>query len=166
MRSSNGMSVIVKTVTRWIKGFIFLFGIYLILFGHISPGGGFAGGVVLAASYVLLTLAFGKDVSLKRLSKLAAHELDSLGALMFLLVGLWGLWFSGSFLLNFIHRNSPGQDFKLLSAGIIPLCNIAIGLKVGASLFLIFIILSVIRVIAREDDSELEMIGNRRRKGR
>ena len=166
MKSSNGMSVIVKTVTRWVKGFIFLFGIYIILFGHITPGGGFAGGVILAASYVLLTLAFGKEVSLKRLSKLVAHELDSLGALMFLVIGLCGLWFGGSFLLNCIQKTNPGQDFRFLSAGIIPLCNIAIGIKVGASLFMIFIILSTIRVIVRDEDSELEMIGNRRKKRR
>jgi len=166
MSNVHGMSNIVKTVARWIKGFIFLFGIYLILFGHISPGGGFAGGVVLASSYILLTLAFGKEFSLKRMSKLVASELDSVGALLFLLIGVWGMFSSGTFLLNFIQKNNPGQDFSLLSAGIIPLCNIAIGIKVGASLFMIFIILSTIRVVTRESDSKLEMIGNGKRKKR
>ena len=41
----KGMTVIVKTVTRWVKVFIFLYGIYIIITGHLSPGGGFAGGV-------------------------------------------------------------------------------------------------------------------------
>ncbi len=57
----KGMTVIVKTISSWVKVLIFLFGIYIILFGHLTPGGGFAGGVILASSYVLLMLAFGKE---------------------------------------------------------------------------------------------------------
>jgi len=54
----KGMTIIVKTISSWVKVLIVLFGIYIILFGHLTPGGGFAGGVILAASYVLLMLAF------------------------------------------------------------------------------------------------------------
>ena len=54
----KGMTVIVKTIASWVKVLIFLFGIYIIIFGHLTPGGGFAGGVILASSYVLLMLAF------------------------------------------------------------------------------------------------------------
>ncbi|MFC1753176.1 MnhB domain-containing protein [Thermoproteota archaeon] len=157
----SGMSVIVKTITRWLKGFIFLFGIYIIMFGHLTPGGGFAGGVILAASYILLTLAFGKEVTLKRLSKIVASELDSIGALLFLVVALCGMLFTGTFFVNFIQQSNPGTPFEFLSSGIIPLCNIAIGIKVGASLFMIFIILSAVRVVARKNDSQLEMIDNK-----
>ena len=42
--TGTGMSMIVKTVTRWLKGPIMLFGIYLVAYGHITPGGGFGGG--------------------------------------------------------------------------------------------------------------------------
>ena len=56
----KGMTLIVKTISSWVKMLVFLFGIYIILFGHISPGGGFAGGVILACSYVLIMLAFGR----------------------------------------------------------------------------------------------------------
>jgi len=62
----SGMTVIVKTVSSWVKVLIFLFGIYIILFGHLTPGGGFAGGVILASSYVLLMLAFDKSFSASR----------------------------------------------------------------------------------------------------
>jgi multisubunit Na+/H+ antiporter MnhB subunit len=54
----KGMTVIVKTISSWVKVLIFLFGIYIILFGHLTPGGGFAGGVILASSYVLLLHQF------------------------------------------------------------------------------------------------------------
>jgi multicomponent Na+:H+ antiporter subunit B len=46
----KGMTVIVKTISGWVKVLIFLFGINIILFGHLTPGGGFAGGVILASS--------------------------------------------------------------------------------------------------------------------
>ena len=55
-----GMTIIVKTISSWVKVLIIVFGIYIILFGHLTPGGGFAGGVILASSYILLMLAFGR----------------------------------------------------------------------------------------------------------
>ncbi|MBN1794459.1 MAG: hypothetical protein JW844_05790 [Candidatus Omnitrophica bacterium] len=147
----KGMSLIVKTVTRWIKGFIFLFGIYIVLTGHLSPGGGFAGGVILASSFILLTLAFGKEVALSKLSKNMASELDSIGALMFLTIALLGMCCGGAFFVNFLHRSHPGEAFRLLSAGNIMLYNIAIGIKVGASLFMVFVIISAIKVVLKDD---------------
>ena len=53
----EGMTIIVKTVSSWVKVLIIVFGIYIVLFGHLTPGGGFAGGVILASSYILLMLA-------------------------------------------------------------------------------------------------------------
>ena len=143
----KGMTIIVKTVSSWVKVLIFLFGINIILFGHLTPGGGFAGGVILAASYVLLMLAFGRDFAEKNLSLTAASQLDCVGALMFAAVALVGLLYgAASFFWNFIHQQylaDKATEFKLVSAGIIPLCNIAIGLKVGASLFLVILTLSI-----------------------
>ncbi len=149
----KGMTVIVKTITRWVKVFIFLYGIYLIITGHLAPGGGFAGGVIIACSYMLLTLAYGKDFVLKRLSSGAAHNLDSSGALLFLVVALFGLGYGGIFFANFLEKRFPGAEFALLSAGTIPISNIAIGLKVAASLFLIFVILAALRIVLAEDGS-------------
>ena len=57
-----GMSMIVRTVTRWLKGPILLFGIYIVLYGHITPGGGFGGGVIIACSFILITLALGEKM--------------------------------------------------------------------------------------------------------
>ncbi|MCD6169334.1 MAG: hypothetical protein J7J76_02130 [Candidatus Latescibacteria bacterium] len=158
-----GMTLIVKTVTRWVKGFIFLFGLYIILYGHLTPGGGFAGGVITAGAFILLTLAFGKEVALRKMSKTAASEFDSLGALMFLLLAWLGLCFGGPFFLNFLQRKLPGQAFHLFSAGNIPLCNIAIGVKVGASLFMVFIILSVLRVVTQKGERRMVQTARRDR---
>jgi multicomponent Na+:H+ antiporter subunit B len=136
----TGMTLIVKTITRLTVGLILLFGIYIILHGHLSPGGGFAGGVIVALSFVHLMLAFGKDVAISRVSKNLASNLESIGALMFLSIALLG-FLGGSFFLNILPKGTP---FNLFSAGIIPLCNIAIGIKVGVGLFAIFLALVVL----------------------
>ena len=133
-----GMTLIVKTITRLTVGLILLYGIYIVLHGHLSPGGGFAGGVIIALSFIHLMLAFGREVALKKLSQVQASILESLGALMFLSIALFG-FLGGYFCFNFFSRK--GNPFELFSAGIIPLCNIAISLKVGAGLFAIFAIL-------------------------
>jgi len=137
----KGMSVIVKTITRLTVGLILLYGIYILTHGHVSPGGGFAGGVIIALSFVHLMLAYGKEVALEKLPKGVTSFFESLGALLFLGIALLGFT-GGYFFLNFI---SKGQPFHLFSAGIIPLCNIAISLKVGAGLFAIFVALVLLK---------------------
>jgi multisubunit Na+/H+ antiporter MnhB subunit len=142
----EGMTVIVKTISGWVKVLIFLFGIDIILFGHLTPGGGFAGGVILASSYVLLMLAFGRKFVEKNLPLPLAARLDCLGAFLFALVAILGLIFGGTFFVNFLYQKYlPGQALHLVSAGTIPLANLAIGLKVGASLFLVIFALSAFR---------------------
>ena len=145
----NGMTIIVKTISSWVKVLIFLFGIYIIMFGHLTPGGGFAGGVILASSYVLLMLAFGRKFTEKNLSLGLASKIDCAGALLFVAIALCGLAYgAGSFFFNFVHQNWFAQKdtaFHLVSAGTIVWSNIAIGLKVGGSLFLVILTLSMFR---------------------
>jgi len=134
-----GMSSIVKTIVRFVMGIVVIFGAYIVLYGHLTPGGGFAGGVILASSYIMLTLAFGRDLALRKMSDTAASILDNSGALMFLVIGLIG-YTGGYFFLNFLGK---GERFALFSAGSIPLSNIAIGIKVTASVFAVFVALSI-----------------------
>lgn len=148
MKNEAGMTLIVKTITRLTVGLILLYGIYIVLHGHITPGGGFAGGVIIALSFVHLMLAFGRKVVLKKLSQAAASFFESLGAIMFLSIAILG-FFGGYFFLNFFTHK--GEPFKLFSAGIIPLCNIAISLKVGAGLFAIFVALVLFKGSGKEE---------------
>lgn len=138
----EGMTLIVKTITRFVWVMIMLFGVYIVLHGHLSPGGGFAGGVILASGFILLTLAFGKNASLKIFSQRAASDFESFGALIFLSVALLGFT-GGFFFLNFLPKGEAGE---LISAGIIPVCNIGIGIKVGAALFAVFMALIILRI--------------------
>ena len=140
--ANGGMTIIVKSITRFVGVMVMLFGVYIVLHGHLTPGGGFAGGVLLASGVVLLTLAFGKNVALKILPQWLASALESVGALIFLGVALLG--FSGGFFfLNFLPKGAAG---KLFSAGIIPICNVGIGIKVGAALFAVFMVLIMLRI--------------------
>ena len=149
----KGMTVIVRTIARWVKVFIFLYGCLITITGHLTPGGGFAGGVIIAASFILITLADGKELALRQLPLRAAVGLDSLGGLLFLIVGLLGIGFGGIFFSNWIQQRFPGGDFRLLSSGVIPVYNIAICLKVGASLFITFLIMSVLRIVVQKGGS-------------
>ena len=102
----KGMTLIVKNITIWVKILIFMFGIYVTLFGHLTPGGGFAGGVILASSYVLLVMAYGREFAEENLSLKAVSKLDCVGALMFAAVALFGLCYGAtSFFYNFIHMH-------------------------------------------------------------
>ena len=140
-----GMTLIVKTITRLTVGLILLFGIYIVLHGHVSPGGGFAGGVIIALSFIHIMLAYGRDFALKRFDQAKSSFLESFGAIMFLTIAVLG-FLGGYFFFNFI---SKGEPFHLFSAGIIPLCNIAISFKVGAGLFGIFLAIVFLKVVPR-----------------
>ncbi len=151
----KGMTVIVKTISSWIKVFIFMFGIYIVITGHLTPGGGFAGGIILASSYVLLMLAFGREFVEENLPLAAASRLDCLGAFLFAVIAILGMVLGGSFFVNFLYQKYlPGEPLSLISAGTIPLSNIAIGLKVGASLFLVILTLSIFRPDISADKKE------------
>ena len=128
------MTLIVKTVTRITVGLILIYGIYIVLQGHISPGGGFAGGVIIALSFIHLMLAFGRDVVLKRLNQARGLFLTCLAALTFLFIVR----------LGFSRQTLPAAgegNFEILNAGFIPLADIAVSIMVGAALFTIFLAL-------------------------
>jgi len=146
----QGMSLIVKRITKITVSLIFLYGVYIVLHGHLTPGGGFAGGVIISLSFIHLVLAFGKDVAFKRMNESMASIIESLGGLMFWGIALLG-FLGGYFFLNVVPK---GEPFDLFSSGIIILCNIAICLKVGAGLFAIFMALAILRIPVVEDKKE------------
>ncbi len=147
MNSKDGMSFIVKTVTKLTIGLILLYGAYIVLHGHVSPGGGFAGGVIIALSFIHMMLAFGKGETLKRISKPFVSVLESVGALLFLTIPLLGFMTGYFFKDWFVNKGKP---FHLFSGGTIPLSNIAISLKVSMGLFAIFFVLVLLKSSKRK----------------
>ena len=152
--SRPGMSMIVKTVTRWLKGPILLFGIYLVLYGHITPGGGFGGGVIIACAFILITLATGEKIGLSVFSKSAASRLDSIGLLFFLALGCLGTWLASGYVFENLMETPEQAWFTLLSAGSMPWMNLALGLKVASALFLVFTVLTALRIAGSTAGSE------------
>jgi len=102
-------------------------GIYIVVHGHLTPGGGFQGGVVLAAAFFVAVLA---DPS-RTLDHAAISWIEGLAGAGFILIGLWALLEDGHFLAPLLGVGTMGQ---LVSAGTLPLLSVAIGLKVGAEL--------------------------------
>jgi multicomponent Na+:H+ antiporter subunit B len=124
------MTLIVKTVTRITLGFILLYGIYITVNGHVAPGGGFVGGVIIALSFVHIMLAFGKKVALKRLHSSALRVVISAIAL----------------LLLFMVAGPKENGFSHLA---MPLCEMAI---VGGGLFAMFIALVLLSKYDRNSE--------------
>lgn len=147
----HGMTLVVKTITRLLAGFILIYGLYVVLYGHLSPGGGFAGGVVLGCGLILMVLAFGRRFVVQFISERGAGMWDSAGALAFLGIAVLG-YLAGRFFQNFLDA---GEPFQLFSGGTIPLSNIAIGIKVSACLFVVFVALAAFKLGDR-DASEPE----------
>lgn len=140
----KGMTIIVKKITQIMAPVIFLFGFYIIIHGHLSPGGGFAGGVVMAGSFILLILANGNILPKLRKEEEGMELLESAAIFGFLVLAGLGLLFSGTvvFFGNFINKGVVG---KLLSAGFIPIENLVVGAEVCAAISAIFIALVVFK---------------------
>lgn len=137
----NGMTPIVKKVTQLIVGLIFLYGIYIITHGHLTPGGGFAGGAIIAGAFILLVLAYGSDILKLKKREEGSSVIESSSILIFLLLAL-AAFFIGTrvFFANYLPKGTIGE---LISAGVIPLYNIAVGIEVAAALFTIFLALVI-----------------------
>ncbi|MGM0410052.1 MAG: MnhB domain-containing protein [Bacillota bacterium] len=120
-------SLILKTGIDILFPLLILAGAYIFIHGHLSPGGGFQGGAVIATAFLLKFLA-NKDYEL---AERKLKIVEGLAGVTFVALGLYGLAVEGSFLANFLNTGVVGE---LFSAGIIPIIYIAIGLKVGSEL--------------------------------
>jgi multicomponent Na+:H+ antiporter subunit B len=118
-----------------LAGPVMVLGTYVVAHGHLTPGGGFSGGVVLAGA-LLLAYAGGQGLRLRRVGSTTMLEgTEALGAAGFLALALAGLIAAGTLLKNFLALGTSGM---LLSAGTIPVGNVAVGLEVAGAVALVF----------------------------
>jgi multicomponent Na+:H+ antiporter subunit B len=114
---------------------IVLLGIYLVIHGWLTPGGGFQGGVVIASAGLVFYLS-GRRVAADRLDPARGMEqAEGIGAAGFALIGLGGLLFAGTFFENFLPYGTQGS---LISGGTIGLSNIAVAIEVTGAFLAIF----------------------------
>jgi len=117
---------LLATGSRMLTPLILLLGVYIFVNGHLTPGGGFQGGAILASGVLLLLLAD----PLRHFSHGLISAVESLAGVFYVAIGLAGLVLAGGFLDN---RILPlGELGALFSAGAIPVIYSLIGLKVGA----------------------------------
>ncbi len=125
-------SFILKVGSRLLLNVIILFGIYVIIHGHLSPGGGFQGGVIVASAFLLLFLA-NPNLHLN-------HTLltigESLSGAAYVLIGIAGLFKLNTIFGNFLPH-PVSQIGDLISGGIIPIIYIIVGIKVGSEMSVI-----------------------------
>jgi len=145
------MSKIVRTLSNITFPFIMIFGLYVIAHGHLTPGGGFQGGAVAASGCIMLLVAYGSTWVFEKIKVSRLSVFESLGALGFIGVAFFGLIFGGWFFNNFLVRNgilfnivpktgSTAAEFN--TAGVLPLMNFAVGIKVIAGLFVIVLVMA------------------------
>lgn len=139
----NGMSRIVKKVTQLLVSIIFMYGIYIVTHGHLTPGGGFAGGAIIVGAFALIILAYGSDALKLHKEEAGSSASESLSILMVLILAVIGFFVGGMvFFNNYLPTGVVGE---LISAGTVPLYNIFIGMEVAAALLTIFIALVIFK---------------------
>lgn len=133
-RDSAALSETVQVFTTAIFGFSVLFGLYIGTHGQLTPGGGFQGGVIIAAAPMLLYIAENTDAFRRILSHPLVEFLEASGAAAYAIIGLAALAVSAPFLTNFLPLGSTGDVF---SSGTIALISACVGVEVAAAFMLV-----------------------------
>jgi multicomponent Na+:H+ antiporter subunit B len=131
------MTVMVRTIIRALLPIALVFGAYIVTYGHLTPGGGFQGGMILVGAVISFYLAYGYEI-VRRFNDEDLDRAEHAGALLYVLIGLVGLAVGGVFLANVFRGGAPGS---LLSGGIVPLLNLVVGFKVAAGTLIVLLIL-------------------------
>jgi energy-converting hydrogenase B subunit I len=155
---SAGASVIVRNAACILAIPVTVFGLYVVIHGHVSPGGGFAGGAVLATLVALFLVAFIPESTGKPTRRWFLSGLESFGVITFslLIFASHGV----AFFEDLIH--DPAWVFgsqdpfgphagNLLAGGAIPLMNLSVGLEVFAALSLVVMLFYTGRKVDEDD---------------
>ena len=126
-RLSLPSSTIIRTGARVLFPAITLLGVYVFIHGHLTPGGGFQGGTIVATGFLLMLISYkGFNTNHNIMT-----WVESIAGLSFVFLGLWGLITGNTFLENIPQL---GELNKLISGGLIPIIYIAVGFKVAVEL--------------------------------
>lgn len=123
------------TASRILLPVVFLFGLYATLHAHLTPGGGFQGGAILASGLVLIYLGGSRELWTRMTPVAVLDVVKAISALAYIAIGLAGLAVGGAFLENILPHGTAGT---LTAGGTIPLLNLAAGVGVAAGLTLLF----------------------------
>ena len=126
---------ILQKMTLVLVPIIFLYGFYIILNGHLSPGGGFSGGATIGAGLILYVTTFGFHKT-QRFFDEKTYEIVKVGALSLYSVTMIYYFYTGA---NLIESRIPlGTPGNILSSGMILPINIFVGLEVACTMYAFF----------------------------
>ena len=128
---------VIRVIAKLLLPFIFMFGLYVILHGEVGPGGGFQGGVILAAGFILYGLVFGADELRKRVPPVLFDIGMALGALIYAGTGLACLFFEGTFLDYGMLMSTHAGDGEALG---MTLVEYGVGITVCSVMVQIYLI--------------------------
>jgi len=157
------MSTILKIFVFPAAMVVMCLGVLTILGGHITPGGGFQGGAMIAAGFIFCLIVYGLKESPFDLSHDFLSAIESIGALGYVFLGLAGLLFSGFYLYNLgvdLYHVVPASIQAIFNypdptkAGILPYLNFMVGLKVMVGLSAIVYAFLAFREYGEEAEDE------------
>ena len=129
-------SVVVQTFVRVLTPLAQLFALYVLAFGHYSPGGGFQAGVILGATYILLALALGREALDRKVNQPVCVALGAAGVLLYTLTGVAGMAGGGTF-LDYSALPLPVPPVRARYFGIL-FIESGVALAVAATLIILF----------------------------
>ncbi len=134
-RSQQHRSEAIRWAGVWMIGMVNLVGVYIVVHAQLTPGGGFQGGAILGTGSLLAYLAARYKTYRRVVPKAVIDALEATGAGCYALIGIATVVAGGAFLENLLPL---GQTRALLSAGTIPLINLAVGLEVASGFTILF----------------------------
>lgn len=129
---------VLKRIACILLPFISLFGIYVIVHGHTSAGGTFAGGILLGLSIIAYSTVYGTDKAREKLPEKVLIWIESYGTLWYIILGLVGIVNGVPFLANKLAGISLGVPGELTSGGLIPLLGLGVGFRVASTVVTLF----------------------------
>jgi multicomponent Na+:H+ antiporter subunit B len=140
---------LIRVIAKMTIPFILMFGIYVILHGELGPGGGFQGGVIVAAGFILYGLVFGADELSHRIPPIIIDSCMALGALLYAGVGLACVFMGGTFLDYGMLQPTHAGDGEALG---MTLVEYGVGLTVASVMVTIYLSISERRWTIRPDE--------------
>ena len=125
-------NIILQVISKYVVPIIFVFGIYVVLNGHISPGGGFSGGAIIGAGLILYAVSFGERKAKKFFNFKIFTAITSGALLTYAGLKCYSFYTGANHLHSIISTGTPGA---ILSGGLILPLNICVGLIVACTMF-------------------------------
>ncbi|MCX8083919.1 MAG: Na(+)/H(+) antiporter subunit B [Calditerrivibrio sp.] len=128
--------IILRMATRIMVPFILMFSLYVLAHGELSPGGGFQGGVIFAAGWILYAMVYGVEELYKKISRKAIIAMTAIGVMIYTAVGFITMLNGGTFLE---YGKIPGFDLRSGNSMGLLLIEIGVFITVSSVMMLLFL---------------------------